>query len=167
LKGDIPLTRETFLAAIHPEDRENAITSFREALNADKSAAQDIRVVLPDDQVRWIRVQARLQPRNDGSANQVRGIFVDVTEQKAAEAQADLQRQEVAHLMRVSVVGELSGAIAHEINQPLTAIQSNAERDWTCLPRTRQTSSRFAMFSRILFTTTVGPVRSFSGSVIC
>jgi C4-dicarboxylate-specific signal transduction histidine kinase len=38
-----------------------------------------------------------------------------------------LQRQEVAHLMRVSVLGELSGAIAHEISQPLTAIQSNAE----------------------------------------
>ena len=35
--------------------------------------------------------------------------------------------QEVAHLMRVSVLGELSGAIAHEINQPLTAILSNAQ----------------------------------------
>jgi C4-dicarboxylate-specific signal transduction histidine kinase len=55
------------------------------------------------------------------------GIFVDITEQKAAETEAALQRHEVAHLMRVSVLGELSGAIAHEINQPLTAIQSNAE----------------------------------------
>lgn len=46
---------------------------------------------------------------------------------RAAESEAALQRQEVAHLMRVSVVGELSGAIAHEINQPLTAILSNAQ----------------------------------------
>jgi signal transduction histidine kinase len=46
---------------------------------------------------------------------------------KAAEAEAALQRQEVAHLMRVSTLGELSGAIAHEINQPLTAILSNAQ----------------------------------------
>src|SRR5262249_7487942 len=41
--------------------------------------------------------------------------------------EAALQRREVAHLMRVSVLSELSGAIAHEINQPLTAIRTNAE----------------------------------------
>ena len=46
---------------------------------------------------------------------------------RAAEAEAAEQRQEVTHLMRVSVLGELSGAIAHEINQPLTAILSNAQ----------------------------------------
>jgi signal transduction histidine kinase len=46
---------------------------------------------------------------------------------RVAEAEAAEQRQEVAHLMRVSVLGELSGAIAHEINQPLTAILSNAQ----------------------------------------
>ena len=54
-------------------------------------------------------------------------FFVDITEQKVAEADAALQRREIAHLMRVSMLGELSGAIAHEINQPLTAVQSNAE----------------------------------------
>ena len=52
---------------------------------------------------------------------------MDVTEQKAAESEAELQRQEVAHLTRVTVMGELSGAIAHEVNQPLTAILSNAQ----------------------------------------
>jgi signal transduction histidine kinase len=46
---------------------------------------------------------------------------------RAAEAEAAEQRREVMHLMRVSVLGELSGAIAHEINQPLTAIMWNAE----------------------------------------
>jgi len=46
---------------------------------------------------------------------------------RVAEAEAAEQRREVAHLMRVSVMGELSGAIAHEISQPLTAILSNAE----------------------------------------
>ena len=46
---------------------------------------------------------------------------------REAEAEAAEQRQEATHLMRVSVLGELSGAIAHEVNQPLTAILSNAQ----------------------------------------
>lgn len=46
---------------------------------------------------------------------------------REAEAETALQRKEVEHLMRVSVLGELSGSIAHEINQPLTAILSNAQ----------------------------------------
>jgi signal transduction histidine kinase len=123
----VPLTRDTFLAAIHPEDRDTAVSSFREALIMDQSAAHDVRVVLPDGRLRWVSVRARLHAQNLDAPNQVSGIFVDVTEQKAAESESALQRQEVAHLMRVSVLGELSGAIAHEINQPLTAIQSNAE----------------------------------------
>ena len=72
-------------------------------------------------------MRARAHPGGHADPDQLSGIFVDLTEQKAAESEAALQRQEVAHLMRVSVLGELSGAIAHEINQPLTAILSNAQ----------------------------------------
>ncbi len=127
LASDVPLTRDTFLTAIHPEDREIAIASLREASGADQSTISDVRVVLPDDQVRWVRIRARSHAVDRGAANQLSGIFADITDQKAAENEAALQRQEVAHLMRVSVLGELSGSIAHEINQPLTAILSNAQ----------------------------------------
>jgi C4-dicarboxylate-specific signal transduction histidine kinase len=82
---------------------------------------------MPDNEIRWVRVRARLQADDCNAVNPLAGIFIDVTEQKAAETEAALQRQEVAHLMRVSVLGQLSGAIAHEINQPLTAILSNAQ----------------------------------------
>jgi C4-dicarboxylate-specific signal transduction histidine kinase len=54
-------------------------------------------------------------------------VLLQSRRRRAAEAEAAEQRQEVTHLMRVSVMGELSGAIAHEINQPLTAILSNAQ----------------------------------------
>jgi len=53
---------------------------------------------------------------------------------QAAEAEAAEQRHQVAHLMRVSVLGELSGAIAHEINQPLTAILANAHAALDMVP---------------------------------
>ena len=127
LASDVPLTRETFLAAIHPEDRETAISSLREALKPNQSAVADVRVVLPDDQVRWICICARLHPDDRAAPNKLSGIFVDITDQNAAEAEAALRHQEVAHLKRASVLGQLSGAIAHEINQPLTAILSNAQ----------------------------------------
>jgi C4-dicarboxylate-specific signal transduction histidine kinase len=126
-RGGVPLTREVFLSAIHPEDRAIAISTVRANLKARQSAFCDVRVVLPDSLVRWVRVRARLLPDDRGAPNRISGIFIDVTESKVAETEAELQRQEVAHLMRVSVLGELSGAIAHEVNQPLTAILSNAQ----------------------------------------
>jgi C4-dicarboxylate-specific signal transduction histidine kinase len=115
------------LRAIHLEDREAAISSLREVLKPNRSAFADVRIVLSDDKVRWIRIRADAHPDDRGTPNQLSGIFVDITDQKSAQADAALQRQEVAHLMRASVLGQLSGAIAHEINQPLTAILSNAQ----------------------------------------
>jgi PAS domain S-box-containing protein len=50
----------------------------------------------------------------------------DVTERRQAEAEAQEQRLQVAHLSRVAMLGEVSGALAHELNQPLTAILANA-----------------------------------------
>ena len=51
----------------------------------------------------------------------------DVTEQRAAERQANEQRQQLTHLTRVASLADFSGALAHELNQPLTAILSNAQ----------------------------------------
>ena len=53
-------------------------------------------------------------------------FITDITEQRRAETEAQQQRLEVAHLSRVAMLGELSGALAHELNQPLTAILANA-----------------------------------------
>jgi signal transduction histidine kinase len=127
LADDIPFTRETFLAAVHPEDRSVAVGTLRGALRERQSAVTDVRIVLQDDRVRWIRVRVRSRLGRQRIPDQLSGLFVDITEQKAAESEAESRRQEVTHLMRVSVLGELSGAIAHEVNQPLTAILSNAQ----------------------------------------
>jgi C4-dicarboxylate-specific signal transduction histidine kinase len=126
LPSDVPLTRDTLLEAIHPEDRDAAVGALRQVGNTSESAVTHVRVVL-QDQVRWVSVRTRARPDGHGAPNQFSGIFVDITEQKAAAVAAELQRQEVTHLMRVSLLGELSGAIAHEVNQPLTAILSNAQ----------------------------------------
>jgi signal transduction histidine kinase len=59
--------------------------------------------------------------------DKVLSIVRDVTDRKHAEVEAATQRLELAHLSRVALVGELAGALAHELSQPLTAILSNAQ----------------------------------------
>jgi two-component system sensor kinase FixL len=54
-------------------------------------------------------------------------IVRDITEQRRAEAEVQRQREQLTHLSRVVVLGELSGALAHELNQPLAAVLSNAQ----------------------------------------
>ena len=62
----------------------------------------------------------------DGKPHMV-GIAVDISARKQAEAETLRQRAELTHLSRVTMLGELSGSMAHELNQPLTAILSNAQ----------------------------------------
>ena len=122
----VPLTRETFVAAVHPEDRRVAVGTL--AGRAEGPIRRDRRPHCPARTVRCAGSGFGLgRISMKGTPDQLNGLFVDITDQKAAEAEAELQRQEVTHLMRVSVLGELSGAIAHEVNQPLTAILSNAQ----------------------------------------
>jgi PAS domain S-box-containing protein len=56
-----------------------------------------------------------------------RGTDTDVTERKQAELEIVQQRNEVAHLSRVTTLGEISGSLAHELNQPLGAILANTD----------------------------------------
>jgi PAS domain S-box-containing protein len=61
------------------------------------------------------------------AGDKVLSIVRDITDRKRAEMDASAHRQELAHLSRVALLGELSGALAHELSQPLTAILSNAQ----------------------------------------
>ena len=63
--------------------------------------------------------------RCDG--NNILSIVRDITDRKRAELEAGAQRRELAHLTRVGLLGELTGALAHELSQPLTAVLSNAQ----------------------------------------
>ena len=65
--------------------------------------------------------------KRDGKVFGVSAFGKDLTERKRAELEVQQQRQELAHVARVSVMGELAASVAHELNQPLGAILSNAE----------------------------------------
>jgi PAS domain S-box-containing protein len=64
---------------------------------------------------------------NDGNVKYYDGILEDITELRQAKEEAQKRREEIAHLGRVATMGELSASLAHQLNQPLTAILSNAQ----------------------------------------
>ncbi len=121
-----PLTWDEFFKAIHQEDRQ----TFREWLQLPAPSGlprSEFRVELPGRDVRWYTGRGRTVCDEQGRPLQISGIFADVTARKSAEAEAELQQEEIAHLMRVAALGELSGGIAHELSQPLAAILANAQ----------------------------------------
>jgi len=75
----------------------------------------------------WMQTVKRPILETDGTANQVLGSATDITARKQAEAELGRMRNELAHFSRVTMLSELSGSLAHELNQPLTAILSNAQ----------------------------------------
>jgi two-component system sensor kinase FixL len=77
--------------------------------------------------IRWLQTVKRPIIDKEGIANQVLGASTDITQRKETELELQRQRGELAHLTRVSTMGELSASLAHELNQPLTAILSNAQ----------------------------------------
>jgi len=74
-----------------------------------------------------IPVEVALNPMPTEKGLSVLVSVVDITSRLQAESEAARQRDELAHLSRVAMLGELSGSLAHELNQPLTAILSNAQ----------------------------------------
>jgi signal transduction histidine kinase len=112
------------VAAVHPEDVHLVRTILFEKEAAGAIQAVEFRVMLRD-QTRWI--MGRAQKPNGKAGPHSSGIFIDITARKNGEAEAEQQHREIAHLMRVNQVSELSGGIAHEITQPLTAIMANAQ----------------------------------------
>jgi PAS domain S-box-containing protein len=127
LDASDPLTRVSIEQRVHPEDRQAATDAMRAAAATNSLADTEFRVARPNGEVRWIRARGRAV--QDGRQNKtiLSGTFADITERKIAEREAALKQREIARLMRVSMLGELSGGIAHELMQPLTAILSNAQ----------------------------------------
>jgi len=121
----IPL--EDFLSKLHPEDRDWVAQAGQKCAQEGADFHYDHRVVLPDGTFRWLKVQAKVVLTPMGKPERMTGVSLDVTERQRAELELQQHREELAHLSRVTMLGELSGSLAHELNQPLTAILSNAQ----------------------------------------
>lgn len=124
---DSHVTLPEFLTLVHPADRDRVQAELQSAAVEPTPYELEFRALRTDGSYGWI--VSRGMPRLDAGGRMLSmlGINVDVSERRAEAAQIRQQRDELAHLSRVAMVGELSGAVAHELNQPLTAILCNAQ----------------------------------------
>ena len=122
---DEPVGLETFQRLIHPDDRPLLAAAMKDGVQGRPIDVQ-FRVVFQDGRIRWIHSRGRTVCDEFGRPRRLVGIKVDITDRKAAEQRLLEQQRNLAHSARVSVAGELSSALSHELNQPLAAILANA-----------------------------------------
>ena len=120
------------LARIHPQDRERVEQATREALDHGEELDIEYRVTGADGELRWLSARGRAERGHD---RQLLGVVMDITSRKSAEIQAEQDHAALRHMTRVSLLGQLSASIAHQLNQPLTAILGNAEAAQVMLDR--------------------------------
>jgi len=118
---------DRFRNRLYSEDRESVISAVEKSLHTGAEYESEYRVILPDGQIRWIAGRGQVEFNRGGQPVRMRGASLDITGRKQAEEQATRHRNEMAHLSRVTTLGELSGSLAHELNLPLGAILSNAQ----------------------------------------
>ncbi|HEX3738556.1 MAG TPA: PAS domain-containing protein [Terriglobales bacterium] len=125
--------REAILQRIHPEDRTRMLEYVQKTLDKKSDYAVEFRIVLPDGTVKHIQGLGHPVFSASGELVEVVGTQLDVTERKHAEEERERLRQaqaEIAHINRVTTMGELTASLAHEVNQPIAAAITDAN---TCL----------------------------------
>lgn len=121
----IPYDR--FARSLHPDDRERVSQAIARSLRGAGEFNSEYRVVVPGQPLRWIAARGSVEFNPARQPVIVRGASIDISARKVAEAEALRQREELAHLSRVATVSELSSSLAHELNQPLAIILTNAQ----------------------------------------
>jgi PAS domain S-box-containing protein len=124
-----PPATETFWQRIHPEDRDGVRELLLRVAEQNTEYEHDHRILLPDGTVKHIHAIGHPVLNDNGQVTEYVGTAIDVTEQKRAEQERGRLHQleaDLAHINRVSMLGELTASIAHEVNQPLSGVVSNA-----------------------------------------
>jgi PAS domain S-box-containing protein len=111
---------------VHPDDRERCLATYVDAFDARREFTIEYRLRRHDGEYRWVVDKGVPRFAPDGTFLGYMGCADDISERKLAEAEAVQFRERLAHLVRVHTVGEMSAALAHEITQPLGAIENYA-----------------------------------------
>lgn len=147
-----PAQFETFLERVHPDDRAKVRDIAERALREKTDYELDYRIVHPDGNIRNIRTIGHPVLSPSGDIVEFVGTVMDVTDRRQAERERERLRQalgDLAHINRVTMMGELTASLAHEVNQPIAAAVTDAKtcvrwltRDHPDLEEAREAASR-------------------------
>ncbi|HVT91158.1 MAG TPA: PAS domain-containing protein [Tepidisphaeraceae bacterium] len=125
-----PLTfdgkRETLFQCIHPDDREVVRNRINAARTSGKDYTSEYRIIWPDGSLHWIESRGRVMLDDNKRPVRIMGTVVEITQRKLAEEAMRSRDAELAHLNRVNTMGQMASGLAHELNQPLSAILNYA-----------------------------------------
>ncbi len=124
---------ETAFQRIHPQDRAKFNGVVERAIGERSDFEVDFRTILPDGSTKYLRSVGHPVFSASGELVEFVGTGMDVTERRRAEEERERLRQvqaDLAHINRVTTIGELTASLAHEINQPIAAAVTEAR---TCL----------------------------------
>ncbi|HEY4940696.1 MAG TPA: PAS domain-containing protein [Rhizomicrobium sp.] len=124
-----PVTLELIASRVDPDDRAYLAAKVHGARQAGQASNYEIRLKMPDGRVKHVQTVSQTMRDPEGQL-EVMGAVRDVTERKQSDETLSKVRTELAHVTRVASLGALTASIAHEINQPLSGILTNAS---TCL----------------------------------
>jgi PAS domain S-box-containing protein len=120
------VTLDMVLQRVHPEDRALVRGTIERASSEGKDFDYEYRLLMPDGSVKHVHVVAHAV-RDHGGQLEFIGALMDVTAARQAGEELHKTQAELAHVTRVTMLGELTVSIAHEVNQPLAAVVTNAE----------------------------------------
>jgi len=122
---DVPITIDLIGSRLHPDD----FASFQEMLVRQRRDAHDFehdhRLVMPDQSIKYLHEVGHATRDQNGLLVYI-GAVQDVTERRLSEEALGKARSELAHVARVTSLGAMTASIAHEVNQPLSGIVTNA-----------------------------------------
>jgi PAS domain S-box-containing protein len=107
---------------MHPDDRSRVAAEISSAIDSHTPFEVEYQIKDSEGQERWVWERGRVVDSELDEASHVEGIVSDITDRKRAENEARQHLEHLAHVDRLNMLGEMATGIAHEINQPLTAI---------------------------------------------
>lgn len=126
------LSYQLFLNMVHPDDRPSLEMMSASAVRSAKPYDIPFRIILNDGSIKHLHSVGNPVLHESGEVREYIGVTMDVTDRKRTEATLQEAQSELARVARLTTMGEFSASIAHDINQPLTAIVTHgqAARRW-------------------------------------